>query len=67
MTPSSIENKSVDMSEKLIELCLKVWQTVSKGARSVALLSEVLVDSFAFTGGSIFLQQKSVVSATSPW
>ncbi len=24
MTPSSIENKSVDKSEKLIELCLKV-------------------------------------------
>ena len=25
MTPSPIENKSVDKSDKLIELCLKVW------------------------------------------
>ncbi len=67
MMPSSIENMSEDMSEKLFELCLKVWRTVSKGARSVALLSGVLVDSFAFTGGSISSLQKSVVSATSPW
>ncbi len=67
MKPSSIENMSEYMPEKLFGLCLKVWQTVSKGARSVALLSGVLVDSFASTGGSISLLQKSVVSATSSW
>ncbi len=65
-TPSLIENISED-SEKLFDLCLKVWRTVSKGARSVALLSGVLVESFASTGGSISSLQKSVVSATSSW
>ncbi len=51
MRPSSIE----DISEKQFGLCLKVWQTVSKGARSVALLSGVLSDLFASTRGAISL------------